>query len=242
MIRQGARFVSRIGGEWLGVLARIVDSCCITADFGGGFEQAAGVWVLRLPGDLAGGSRFNDFSAIHYRDAGGEIANHGHGVRDEQIGQSELALQLSQQIDDLRSDAYVEGGDGLVGDDEFWAQGEGAGDSDALPLPSTEFMGEPGQDGLVEADRAKQLSDPGAASGQSHLFVNDERLANDALHIHSGVERPEGILEDNLHVAAQAAHLTVGGSQEVVAVETDGAGTGFDQSQHETAQGAFSRS
>ncbi len=125
-------------------------------DFWSGFQQAAGVWVLRLLGDLACWADLDDFSVVHDRDAGGEVAHYRHGVRDEQVGQAEFALQLGQQVDDLRSDANVEGGDGFIGDDEFWAKCEGASDSDALPLPSAEFVREPGQDGLVEADGAEQ--------------------------------------------------------------------------------------
>src|SRR6267142_49999 len=133
------------------------------SDFGSCFQQAEGVWVLRIFGYLGGRPDLNDLSVIHDRNAGGEIAHYRHGVRDEQVGQPELALQLGEQIHDLRAHAYVEGGDGFIGNDELRAQSEGAGDSDALALTSAEFVRETGQDGLVEADRAEQLSDAGAA-------------------------------------------------------------------------------
>ena len=91
--------------------------------------------------DLLGVADLDDFSAIHYGDAGGEVAHHRHGVRDEEVGEAEVALELGQQVDDLGADADVEGGDGLVADDEFRAEREGAGDSDALALASGEFVG-----------------------------------------------------------------------------------------------------
>jgi len=69
---------------------------------------------------------------------------------------------LRKQVDDLRTDADIEGGDWLIGDDEFGAEGEGAGDTDALALASAEFVGEARQDGFVEADGADQFEDAGA--------------------------------------------------------------------------------
>src|ERR1700730_15375560 len=107
-----------------------------------GFEQATSIGMLGLLGDLPGRSNLNDFSPVQHRDASGEIAHHRHGVRDQQISQAELTLELGQQVHDLRSDAHVEGRDGLIRDNEFRTQRQGAGDSDALPLSATEFMGE----------------------------------------------------------------------------------------------------
>src|ERR1700741_3534204 len=61
-------------------------------------------------------------------------------VRDKEIAQAEIALQLDEQIDHLRLDRDVERGDRLIADDEARAQGERAGDADALALPTGEFM------------------------------------------------------------------------------------------------------
>ena len=61
-------------------------------DLGSGLEQRASVgvgWRLR---DLTGGAEFNDLAAIHDGDACGEIADHWHGMRDEEIGEAEFAL------------------------------------------------------------------------------------------------------------------------------------------------------
>ncbi|MEO8727243.1 MAG: hypothetical protein ABI383_14105 [Acidobacteriaceae bacterium] len=37
---------------------------------------------------------------------------------DEEVGEFAFALQLAQEIDDLRADAHIERGDGLVEDEE----------------------------------------------------------------------------------------------------------------------------
>ncbi len=90
-----------------------------------------------------------------------EIAHHRHGVRDEQIGQAEVALQLRQQVDDLRSDADVEGGNRFVAHNELRPQREGAGDADALALSAGEFVRIARACRFVEAHGAQQFGDAG---------------------------------------------------------------------------------
>ena len=63
---------------------------------------------LGLVGDL------DDAAEIHHRDAMADMLDHGEIVRDEQIGEAVLALQVDQQVDDLRLDRDVERGDRLV--------------------------------------------------------------------------------------------------------------------------------
>jgi hypothetical protein len=78
-------------------------------------------------------------------------------MRDEEVGEAEFALQIAEEVDDLRADADVEGGDGLVEDEELGAEGEGAGDVDALALAAGEFVRITGHGGVVEADLAQEF-------------------------------------------------------------------------------------
>src|ERR1035438_1792926 len=105
-----------------------------------GCQQTARVGMLRRSGDLLGSANLDQFSALHDGDAVREIAHDGHRMRDEEVGQREIALQLLQQIDDLRTDADIERGNRFVGDDESRPQHQGARDSDALALSPAEFM------------------------------------------------------------------------------------------------------
>ena len=66
-------------------------------------------------------------------------------VRDEQVGQAELLLQVLQQVDDLGLDGDVQRGYSLVADHQLRAQDQGAGDADPLALPARECVGIPGQ-------------------------------------------------------------------------------------------------
>ena len=72
-------------------------------------EQIAGIGMDGISGDQVGISEFDDLSFIHDRDSGREIADHRHGVRDKEVGQAEVALKLGEKVDDLSSDADVEG-------------------------------------------------------------------------------------------------------------------------------------
>jgi hypothetical protein len=55
---------------------------------------------------------------------------------DEQVGDAEPLLQILEQVDDLRLDRHVKGGDRLVGDDQARLERDGAGYADALALAS----------------------------------------------------------------------------------------------------------
>ena len=120
-------------------------------------EQSAGVVVLGARGDFFGGADFDDFSTAHHGDAVTEIAHHRHGVRDEEIGEAKVALELFEQVHDLRADADVKRGDGFVTNHKFGTQDQGAGNADALALSAGKFMGIAAERGFVEADSAEDF-------------------------------------------------------------------------------------
>jgi hypothetical protein len=61
-------------------------------------------------------------------------------VRDEDVGELELLLQVGEQVDHLCLDRDVEGRDGLVGDHELRPQRQCARDPDPLPLAAGELV------------------------------------------------------------------------------------------------------
>src|ERR1022692_641698 len=216
-----------------------------------GFQQTSGVGMLRAFGDLLGGSYLHNLAAIHHRNARREIAHDRHRVRNEQISQAEVALQLRQQIDDLRAHADVERGDGFVGHDKFGTQRQRARDADALPLASAEFVREAPPDRFVEANGAQEFDDAAlqptlsqsTRQGWGALFsMNDERLGDDVLDAEAGIERGEGILEDDLHIAAQPPHFAGAGGEQVAAFEADAARSRLKEPQNQPSQRALARS
>jgi hypothetical protein len=60
----------------------------------------------------------DDPSEIHHGDAVADMLDHSQIVRNEEIGEAKLALQVHHQVENLRLDRDIEGGNRLVGDDE----------------------------------------------------------------------------------------------------------------------------
>src|ERR1041385_747046 len=128
------------------------------ARFRSGCQQRARVLMLGARRDFFRRAEFDDFSAAHHGDAVTEITHHRHGVRDEEVGKAEVALEFFEQVYDLRAYADIERGDGFVTHDEFGPQHQGAGNSDALTLASGKFMGIAAERGFVETDGADDVN------------------------------------------------------------------------------------
>ena len=60
---------------------------------------------------------------------------------DEKVGEAVLRLQLLQQVQHLGLDGHIQGGDGLVADDELGPQGKGPGDAHTLAAATVQLMG-----------------------------------------------------------------------------------------------------
>ena len=63
-------------------------------------------------------------------------------VRDEDVRQVEVALQVLQEVEDLRLHRHVERRNRLVADDELRVDRESARDADALALTARELVRE----------------------------------------------------------------------------------------------------
>ena len=74
-----------------------------------------------------------------------------------------LVLQLAQELDDLRLHREVEGGGGLVEQDELGLERDGAGDGEALALAAGEFVREALQDVVGHAGVDERRLDAGDA-------------------------------------------------------------------------------
>ena len=145
---------------------------------------------------------------------------------DEDERQPELALQLAQQVEDLRLDRHVERGDRLVGDDQLRLQRERARDADALALAAGELVRVAVVVLGVEPDDVHQLLDAALALALALLHpVDHERLADDRADRLARVQRRVRVLEDHLHLAAQRLELCAVRVRDLLAVEADRAAT-----------------
>ena len=62
----------------------------------------------------------DDTAEIHHADPRRHVADNGQIVRDEEIRQAELVLQITHEIQDLRLDRDVERRCWFVTDKKFW--------------------------------------------------------------------------------------------------------------------------
>ena len=122
-----------------------------------------------------------------------------------------MLLEVEQQVDDLGLNRHVQRGNSLVADDELRVRGERAGDADALPLAAGELVREAVQEVRREAAFVHDVQDELLHTGVLFLdhVVRLHALADDLADAHARVQRGIRILENELHIAAQAAHLVV---------------------------------
>ena len=120
-------------------------------------EQRAGVRVPRLRVELVRGRDLRDLAEVHHEHAVRDVPDDVEVVRDEHVGEPEVALEVLEQVQDLGLHRDVERRDGLVADDQLRVHGERAGDADALALAARELVREAVVVLGVQADDVEQL-------------------------------------------------------------------------------------
>ena len=70
-------------------------------------HQLLGIRVLRVLEDRTPRADFDDLAEIHHRHPVADTLDDRHIVRNEDEGDAEVALQIDQQIDDLRLDCLL---------------------------------------------------------------------------------------------------------------------------------------
>jgi hypothetical protein len=168
-------------------------------------QQRLRVGMQRPIVEIALARDLDQLAEIHHRDAVADVLHHGKVVSDEQIGEAEALLQVLQQVHDLRLDRHVERRHRFVADDQVGIDRQRAGDADALALTSGELMRITPRVLRQQADHVEQVLDARLALGLGVKVVHRHRLGQDLAHRHARIERGVGVLEDDLHVTAQAA-------------------------------------
>ena len=100
-----------------------------------------------------------DLAEVHHHHAVGDVPDDVQVVRDEDVREPEVVLQVLEQVEDLRLDRDVERRDGLVADDQLRVDRERPRDADALALPARELVREAVVVLRVQADDLEQLLD-----------------------------------------------------------------------------------
>ena len=134
----------------------------------------------------------------------------GQVMRNEQIRQVHLLLQVFQQVDDLRLDRYVQRGDRLVADDEFRIESERSCDADTLALAAGELMRIAVLVERLQAALVHDVVQIVVVLRLGHKIVFSDGFADDLADRHTRGQRGERILEDDLHLGTHIMHFLVG--------------------------------
>src|SRR5206468_12008385 len=71
------------------------------------FRSGLGVRVLRIAPDLVARAHLDQGAEIHDGHAVGDVLDHREVVADEEVGDAELALEVLQKVDHLRSEEHT---------------------------------------------------------------------------------------------------------------------------------------
>src|SRR5262245_63148047 len=156
---------------------------------------------------------------VHHGDAIGDVLHHREVVRDEEVRETALALEILEQIDHLRLYGPVERRNGLVAHDEAWLHGQRARDAHALALASRELVRIPVRVLRPQAHLVQQLIDALVRLGSAGDAVDGETFSYDRANGHARIERREWVLENDLHLATQTTKRRGIQAQDVLAVE-----------------------
>ena len=204
-------------------------------------HERLGVRVDRALVDLVLVAHLHDPPQVHHGHPVGDVAHHRQVVGDEDVRQPEVLLQVLQQVDHLGLHRDVQGRDGLVTHDDLGAERNTAGNPDTLTLATGELVGVTIDVLGVEPHQVEQLLDPFAALVAWHdVGVDEERLTDDVTDRLAWIQRGVRVLEDDLDVAAQLAHLRTLGVGDVLAVEDDASLGGLLQGDEQPSQGGLS--
>ena len=145
LIGQGAAWVETATGwrvEWIGYLAlhRRTRTASVF-HFGNGIEQHARVGMLRVAEQAVLVGQFHQLPQIHHPHVVAHVPHHRQVVRDEQIGEAALALQIFHDVQHLRLNTDIQGGSGFIADQKLWRCGQCTCNGNALALSTRELMG-----------------------------------------------------------------------------------------------------
>jgi hypothetical protein len=146
-------------------------------------------------------------------------------VGDQHQRHAQALLQIPDEPQDLSLDRHVEGGRGLVGDEDLRLAGERQRDHRPLPHPARELMrilvGPPF--GIRHAHQVEGFDRPPAGRPTGDLAMLHDALGDLFADGHHGIERGERFLEDHADpIAAPILQLRPRQIPQVGSLEQDG--------------------
>jgi hypothetical protein len=90
--------------------------------------------------DLLRSTHLNKFTGTHDCNPRRQLSHDRKAVRDEDVGQAELALKILQQEQHLGANGYVQCGDRFIRNEQLGPQDQRASNSEALTLAAGKFV------------------------------------------------------------------------------------------------------
>ncbi len=170
---------------------------------------------------VPGPAVLDDLAEVHHRHPVSGKSHRGDVVRDEQVGDPPLALELDEAVQDLGLDGHVERAGRFVQHDQAGADGERPREREPLPTASRELVGVLVQAVRRQPDARKERLDPRPGLPSRELELGAQRLPHDLPDPQSGVEGTDRVLEDHLDVAPPQAQLLAAEVGHVLPLEPD---------------------
>jgi hypothetical protein len=194
--------------------------------------------MSRVANDDSRLGQFDDFTEVHHHYPVAHMLYYRQIMRDKQVGDSSLLLQILKETDNLRLDGHVECADRFVTNDEFRLDRQRPGDANPLALAAAEFVRVAASMAWVQPHCRQQARHPGFPPGSAPgKPMNIECLADDVFDRHPRIERVVRILKHHLDPPSTSPQVGPVQVANIIVIEKDGAGRWFDQSHNGTAQG-----
>ena len=146
---------------------------------------------------------------------------------DKNDGGAQLFVYGPEQVQDLGLDSYIQGGGGLIRDEQLRVAQKSDGDHDALAHAAGQLKGILLQSGLRAGDAhgAQHLDRHLVGLGLGDLLVEADHLSKLVSNGKQGVQADHGLLKDHGDlVAPDPAHLALGLGEQLFPVEADAPG------------------
>src|SRR5919197_1414626 len=85
-------------------------------------------------------ANLDEFAQVHDANPITHMLDSGQVVADQEIGDTDLSLQIFEEIENLRTDRDIEGGHRLVEDHQRWLQRQSPRNPDTLALTTAKLV------------------------------------------------------------------------------------------------------
>ena len=189
-------------------------------DVGQGVEQALGIGMQGVVEHILQGAVLHDLACVHHRHRVAHLRHNAQIVGDHDHGGVVLFLELAHQLQHLGLDGHIQGGGGLVGDEELGVAGQGDGDHHPLLHAPGELMGVfvgplPG-----DTHQFQHLLGPLHGGVFIQALMELQALGDLLPHGEHRVQGGHGVLEDHGYVLApDLVHLGGGEVEDIPAFD-----------------------